>query len=105
MEKPWTASKNSKNGTAHSFVHRAWETGERTPVSHERRQAGGAPSQSVRSVSVFPNERNVQSTVSRWRHNQPVHSIGAGSVERLTGPAGSRLVRAQARPSTASARP
>jgi len=85
VEKPWTASKNSKNGPAHSFVHRAWKTGERMPVFHERQQAGGAPSQSVRSVSLFPNERNVQSIVRRWRHNQPVHSIGAGSPGPIGG--------------------
>ena len=44
--------------------HRAWKTGERMPVSHERQQAGGAPSRGVRSVSPFPNERNVHSTES-----------------------------------------
>ena len=41
--------------------------------------------------SLFPNERNVQSTVRRWRHNQPVHSIGAGSVSFLWPHSGSRL--------------
>jgi hypothetical protein len=53
VEKPWTASKNSKNGTVHSFLHRAWKTGERMPVFHKRQQASGAPSRAAPSVFLF----------------------------------------------------
>jgi hypothetical protein len=43
VEKAADAFENSKHGTAHSFLHRAWKTGERMPGFHERQQAGGAP--------------------------------------------------------------
>jgi hypothetical protein len=64
VEKPWTASKNSKNGTAHRFSTELGKPAKRMPVSHKRQQAGGAPSRRARSVSLFPNERNMQSTES-----------------------------------------
>ena len=44
--------------------YRAWETGARTPVSHKRQQAGGAPAHGLRSVSSVHNQRNEQSLES-----------------------------------------
>ncbi len=54
------------------------------PSLENRRPDAGFPRASTgrrrfvaaRSLS-FQNERNIRSTVRRWRHNQPVHSIGA----------------------------
>jgi hypothetical protein len=76
VEKPWTASKHSKNGTVHSFVHRAWKTGERMPVFHERQQAGGASSRGVRSVSL--SKRTEHTTDSQTLATQSTRPLNRG---------------------------
>jgi len=76
----WTASKESKNGTVHSFVHRAWKTGDRTPVFHSINRPAALRRASL-GLSLSKRRNNTIDRIRRWRHNQPVHSIGAGSVQ------------------------
>ena len=46
------------------LFHRAWKTGERMPVFHERQQAGGAPLRRARSISLFTNATSIDGSPS-----------------------------------------
>jgi hypothetical protein len=92
VEKPWTASKNSKNGTVHSFLHRAWETGERMPVSHSvnspaalRRGDSLGLSSSLRTEHTIDSSQTLATQSTRPPNRGRLNNVTDNSQAAWTG--------------------